>query len=69
MLKDENNNLVLDAGEVISLHVEITNTGQTLLEGVTIDLTGTPAVVKAFTTITPHSRFRRLVSTGRDKNH
>ena len=53
MLKDENNNLVLDAGEVISLHVEITNTGQTLLEGVTIDLTGTPAVVKAFTTITP----------------
>lgn len=53
MLKDENNNLVLDAGEVISLHVEITNTGQTLLEGVTIDLKGTPAVVKAFTTITP----------------
>ena len=53
MLKDENNNLVLDAGEVISLHVEITNTGQTLLEGVAIDLTGTPAVVKAFTAITP----------------
>lgn len=53
MLKDENNNLLLDAGEVISLHVEITNTGQTLLEGVTIDLKGTPAVVKAFTAITP----------------
>ncbi len=53
MLKDENNNLLLDAGEVISLHVEITNTGQTLLEGVAIDLKGTPAVVKAFTAITP----------------
>lgn len=53
MLKDENNNLMLDAGEVISLHVEITNTGHTLLEGVAIDLKGTPAVVKAFTTITP----------------
>lgn len=53
MLKDENNNLLLDAGEVISLHVEITNTGQTLLDGVTIDLKGTPAVVKAFTAITP----------------
>lgn len=53
MLKDENNNLLLDAGEVISLHVEITNTGQTLLEGVAIDLKGTPTVVKAFTAITP----------------
>lgn len=53
MLKDENDNLVLDAGEVISLHVEITNTGQTLLDGVTVDLKGTPAVVKAFTAITP----------------
>ena len=53
MLKDENNNLMLDAGEVISLHVEITNAGHTLLEGVTIDLKGSPAVVKAFTTITP----------------
>ena len=53
MLKDENNNLLLDAGEVISLHVEITNAGQTLLEGVAIDLKGTPAVVKAFTAITP----------------
>ena len=53
MLKDENNNLMLDAGEVISLHVEITNAGHTLLEGVAIDLKGTPAVVKAFTTITP----------------
>ena len=53
MLNDANNNLLLDAGEAISLHVEITNAGQTLLEGVAIDLTGTPTIVNAFTATTP----------------
>lgn len=53
MLKDGNNNLVLDAGEAISLQVEITNTGHTPVKSVTIDLKGSPTIVQAFRKITP----------------
>ena len=53
MLKDANNNLVLEGGEVLVLQIEATNSGTQPLSGVQIELDGSPTLIQAFSAMTP----------------
>ncbi|MGB0909059.1 MAG: hypothetical protein ACPGYT_01755 [Nitrospirales bacterium] len=53
MLQDENDNLVLEGGENLILQVETTNTSETTLPSAYVELRGTPAIIDAFTHVTP----------------
>jgi hypothetical protein len=48
-LEDENRNQVLDVGERLVVRVEVANSGPGVARGVTVVLSGTPALVKEFT--------------------
>ena len=48
-LEDENRNQVLDVGEKLVVRVEVANSGPGVARGVTVVLSGTPALVKEFT--------------------
>ncbi|RPH81293.1 MAG: hypothetical protein EHM80_02770, partial [Nitrospiraceae bacterium] len=48
-LLDANNNLVLEGGEKIGVRIDVTNTGKTVLGATTVTLSGTPALIDAFT--------------------
>ncbi|MDT7043409.1 caspase family protein [Candidatus Nitronereus thalassa] len=53
MLKDGNNNLILEGGEALALQIEATNSGAQTLSGVNIELEGSPTLLKAFSELTP----------------
>ena len=53
LLKDGNDNLILEGGEPLVLQIEITNTGNAPISSANIDLSGSPAIVQAFTQVTP----------------
>lgn len=53
MLKDGNNNLILEGGEVLALQIEATNSGSQSLSAVNIELEGSPTLIQAFSEITP----------------
>jgi hypothetical protein len=53
MLKDGNNNLILEGGEMLALQIEATNSGTQALAGVNIELEGSPTLMKAFSELTP----------------
>ena len=48
-LLDANNNLVLEGGEKIGVRIDVTNTGKTVLGATAVTLSGTPALIEAFT--------------------
>jgi len=48
-LEDENRNQVLDVGERLVMRVDVANSGPGVARGVTVVLSGTPALVKEFT--------------------
>ena len=48
-LLDANNNLVLEGGEKIVVRIDVTNTGKTVLGATAVTLSGTPALIEAFT--------------------
>lgn len=52
MLKDGNNNLVLEGGEVLALQIEATNSGSQPLMEVTIELEGSQSLITAFSEMT-----------------
>ncbi len=52
MLKDGNNNLILEGGEALVLQIEATNTGNQPLSKVTIELEGSQTLLQAFSKIT-----------------
>ena len=47
-LEDENRNQVLEAGEKVVVRVEVANAGPGVARGVSVMLSGTPALVKEF---------------------
>lgn len=51
-LEDENRNQILEGGEKVVVRVEVSNSGPGVAKGVAVVLTGTPALVKEFTTPT-----------------
>jgi hypothetical protein len=51
-LEDENRNQILDGGEKVVVRVEVSNSGPGVARGVAVVLSGTPALVKEFTTPT-----------------
>jgi hypothetical protein len=51
-LEDENRNQVLEGGEKVVVRVEVSNSGPGVARGAAIVLSGTPALVKEFTTPT-----------------
>ncbi len=51
-LKDANENLILEGGEIIVLDIEATYTGTRVLESAHADLSGSPVIVKAFSDVT-----------------
>ncbi len=53
MLKDGNNNLILEGGEALALQIEATNSGSQSLSSVNIGLEGSPTLIRAFSEITP----------------
>ncbi len=53
MLKDGNNNLILEGGEVLVLQIEATNSGAQPLLEVNIELKGSPTLISAFSEMTP----------------
>ena len=53
MLKDGNNNLILEGGEALVLQIEATNSGSQPLSAVNIELEGSPTLLQAFSEITP----------------
>ena len=52
MLRDGNNNLILEGGEVIILQIEATNSGNQPLSTVTIELKGNQTLLQAFSDMT-----------------
>jgi hypothetical protein len=52
LLEDENRNQVLEGGEKVVVRVEVSNSGPGVARGVAVVLSGTPALVKEFTTPT-----------------
>ena len=52
MLRDGNNNLILEGGEVIVLQIEATNSGNQPLSAVTIELKGNQTLLQAFSDMT-----------------
>ncbi len=53
MLKDGNNNLILEGGEVLVLQIEATNSGAQPLTEVNIELEGSQTIIQAFSEMTP----------------
>ncbi|MFB3071044.1 MAG: hypothetical protein ACE1ZK_03155, partial [Nitrospirales bacterium] len=53
MLKDGNNNLILEGGEVLVLQIEATNSGAQPLLEVNIELKGSQTLLQAFSEMTP----------------
>jgi len=53
LLKDGNDNLILEGGEILVLQIEITNTGNAPISSANIDLSGSQPIVQAFTRVTP----------------
>lgn len=53
MLKDGNNNLILEGGEVLVLQIEATNSGRQPVSAINIDLAGHRTLLRAFSDITP----------------
>ena len=53
LLKDGNDNLVLEGGENLILQIEVTNESNLPISTAQVELTGTPAIVQAFTQVTP----------------
>ena len=53
LLKDGNDNLVLEGGENLVLQIEVTNESNVPISTAQVELTGTPAIVQAFTQVTP----------------
>ncbi|MDA0740015.1 MAG: hypothetical protein O2999_14645 [Nitrospirae bacterium] len=53
MLKDGNNNLILEGGEALALQIEATNSGSQSLSAVSIELEGSPTLIRAFSETTP----------------
>ena len=53
LLKDGNDNLILEGGETLVLQIEITNTGSTPISSANIDLSGSEPIVQAFSRVTP----------------
>jgi len=53
MLKDGNNNLILEGGEVLVLQIEATNSGAHPLLEVNIELKGSQTLLQAFSEMTP----------------
>lgn len=53
MLKDGNNNLILEGGEALALQIEATNSGAEPLSAVQIELEGNPTLIQAFSEMTP----------------
>ena len=53
LLKDGNDNLVLEGGENLILQIEVTNESNFPISTAQVELTGTPAIVQAFTQVTP----------------
>ncbi len=53
MLKDGNNNLILEGGEALVLQIEATNSGTQPLSAVNIELEGSQTLLQAFSEITP----------------
>jgi len=53
MLKDGNNNLILEGGEVLVLQIEATNSGAQPLLEVNIELRGSQTLLQAFSEMTP----------------
>jgi hypothetical protein len=51
-LEDENRNQILDGGEKVVVRVEVSNSGPGVARAVAVVLTGTPTLVKEFTTPT-----------------
>ncbi|MGH7233386.1 MAG: hypothetical protein ACREJU_18800 [Nitrospiraceae bacterium] len=58
MLEDENQDQILQSGEAISLEVEISNTGGSVAEDVTLTLSGTLSLVRQFTQPDPVGSLR-----------
>lgn len=52
-LQDGNDDLILQGGEAVILHVEITNNSSNPIQAVTVDLSGTPVILEAFRSLTP----------------
>ena len=53
MLKDGNDNLILEGGEAIVLIIEATNLGSTVITTAHANLVGNPTLVEAFSQMTP----------------
>jgi hypothetical protein len=53
LLKDGNDNLILEGGEILVLQIEITNTGSSPISSANIDLSGSQPIVQAFSQVTP----------------
>ena len=53
LLKDGNDNLILEGGETIVLHLETTNTGTTSIPSASVQLSGTQDIIDAFASVTP----------------
>jgi hypothetical protein len=53
LLKDGNDNLILEGGETLVLQIEITNTGSTPISSANIDMSGSQPIVQAFSRVTP----------------
>ena len=53
MLRDGNNNLILEGGEVLVLQIEATNSGRQPVSAINIDLAGHRTLLRAFSDITP----------------
>ncbi|MGH7229661.1 MAG: hypothetical protein ACREIH_10680 [Nitrospiraceae bacterium] len=49
---DENNNLVLESGERVKVRVDLANSGEGPVQGVSVNLTGTPLLVSQFPSTT-----------------
>ena len=52
LLKDGNDNLILEGGETLVLQIEMTNTGNNPISSANIELSGSEPIVQAFTQIT-----------------
>jgi hypothetical protein len=68
-LEDENRNQILDSGERVVVRVDVSNSGPGIAKGVTVVLSGTPALVKEFTNPTflgdlrPGEKKQAVIST------
>src|SRR5207237_4748444 len=49
---DENNNLILESGERVKVRVDLANSGGGPVQGISVNLTGTPMLVSQFPSTT-----------------